>query len=40
MNVKVISRNVGVALLVSALFMLLSVFVSLAEGKDSGLAPL
>jgi trk system potassium uptake protein TrkH len=31
---------VGVALLVSALFMLLSVFVSLAEGKDSGLAPL
>ena len=29
MNLKVISRNVGVALLVSALFMLLSVFVSL-----------
>ena len=40
MNVKVISRNVGIALLVSALFMLLSVFVSLADGKDSGLAPL
>ena len=40
MNLKVISRNVGVALLVSALFMLLSVFVSLAEGGDSALGPL
>ena len=40
MNLKVISRNVGSALLVSALFMLLSVFVSLANGKDSALAPL
>ena len=40
MNLKVISRNVGVALLVSALFMLLSVGVSLAEGGDSALAPL
>ena len=40
MNLKVISRNVGVALLVSALFMLLSVFVSLADGGDSALAPL
>ena len=40
MNLKVISRNVGTALLVSALFMLLSVFVSLANGMDSALAPL
>lgn len=35
MNLKVISRNVGVALLVSALFMLLSVFVSIYNGRDS-----
>lgn len=40
MNLKVISRNVGVALLVSALFMLLSVGVSLYDGGDSALAPL
>ncbi|MBO4340171.1 MAG: TrkH family potassium uptake protein [Bacteroidales bacterium] len=40
MNLKVISRNVGMALLVSALFMLLSVFVSLINGGDSALAPL
>ena len=40
MNLKVISRNVGIALLVSALFMLLSVFVSLADGADSALTPL
>lgn len=40
MNLKVISRNVGVALLVSALFMLLSVMVSLVDGGDSALAPL
>ena len=40
MNLKVITRNVGTALLVSALFMLLSVFVSLANGGDSALAPL
>lgn len=40
MNLKVISRNVGTALLVSALFMLLSVFVSLYDGGDSALAPL
>ena len=40
MNLKVISRNVGVALLVSALFMLLSVIVSLIDGGDSALAPL
>ena len=40
MNLKVISRNVGVALLVSALFMLLSVVVSLIDGGDSALGPL
>ena len=40
MNLKVISRNVGVALLVSALFMLLSVLVSLIDGGDSALGPL
>jgi len=40
MNLKVISRNVGTALLVSSLFMLLSVIVSLADGGDSALAPL
>ena len=40
MNLKVISRNVGLALLVSTLFMLLSVFVSLSDGGDSALAPL
>ena len=40
MNLKVISRNVGFALLVSALFMLLSVVVSLLEGMDSAFSPL
>ena len=40
MNLKVISRNVGIALLVSALFMLLSAFISLRDGGDSALAPL
>jgi len=40
MNLKVISRNVGIALLVDALFMLLSVFVSIAGGNDSALAAL
>ena len=40
MNLKVISRNVGIALLVSSLFILLSVFVSLADGGDSALTPL
>ena len=40
MNWKVISRNIGYALLVSALFMLLSVGVSLANGHDSALAAL
>jgi len=40
MNVKAISRNVGFALLVSALFMFLSVLVSVANGNDSALAAL
>ena len=40
MNWKVISRNIGLALLVSALFMFLSVIVSIAEGNDSALAAL
>ena len=40
MNWKVISRNIGYALLVSALFMLLSVVVSLLNGRDSALAAL
>ena len=40
MNLKVITRNVGVALLVSALFMFLSVLVSLWNGHDSALAAL
>ena len=40
MNLKTISRNVGYALLVSALFMLFSVFVSIANGNDSALVAL
>lgn len=40
MNLKVILRNVGLALLVSSLFMLLSVFVSISRGNDSALAAL
>jgi len=40
MNWKVISRNVGFALLVSALFMFLSVIVSMVNGNDSALAAL
>jgi len=40
MNLKVISRNVGYALLVSALFMFLSVVVSLLNGRDSALTAL
>lgn len=40
MNFKTISRNVGSALLVSALFMLLSILVSVARGNDSALAAL
>ena len=40
MNIKVISRNVGSALLVSALFMFFSILVSVAYGNDSALAAL
>ena len=40
MNVKAISVNIGKALLVSALFMALSVGVSLIYGRDSGFVPL
>ena len=40
MNFKAISRHVGLALLVSALFMFLSVVISIMNGLDSALAPL
>jgi len=40
MNFKTISRNVAMALLVDALFMLLSVVVSMIYGRDGGLYPL
>lgn len=40
MNLKAITLNVGRALLVSALFMLLSVVVSAIYGMDSGFTPL
>lgn len=40
MNLRVVSRNVGFALLVSALFMFLSVIVSLVNGQDSALQAL
>ena len=40
MNVKAISRNVGIALLVSALFMFLSIVVSLIYGMDTAFTPL
>ena len=40
MNLKAITLNVGRALLVSALFMLLSVVVSVIYGMDSGFTPL
>ena len=40
MNLKVISRNTGMALLVSSLFMLIAVGISLIDGGDSALAPL
>ncbi len=40
MDVKVISRNVGLALLVSALFMFLSLVVSIMDGMDSAFGPL
>ncbi len=40
MDIKVISRNVGFALLVSALFMFLAVGVSILDGMDSAFTPL
>lgn len=40
MNVKSISKNVGMALLVSSFFMLLSVVISLIDGKDSAFGAL
>ncbi|MCQ2143667.1 MAG: TrkH family potassium uptake protein, partial [Bacteroidales bacterium] len=40
MNVKAVSVNVGRALLVSALFMFISIFVSVADGMDSAFTPL
>lgn len=40
MKVQVISRDVGYALLVSALFMFFSILVSVANGNDSALAAL
>lgn len=40
MNVKAISLNVGKALLVSALFMFLSIIVSVVDGRDSAFGPL
>ena len=39
MNVKAISVNVGKALLVSALFMFLSLIVSIAYGRDTAFGP-
>lgn len=40
MNLRSISRNVGFALLVSALFMFLCIVLSICEGNDSALAAL
>ena len=40
MNVKAISSNVGKALLVNALFMILSIVVSIADGLDEAFTPL
>ena len=40
MNVKAVSLNVGKALLVSALFMFLSIIVSIVDGRDSAFVPL
>ena len=40
MNIKAISVNVGKALIVSALFMALSLVVSLIYGRDNGFGPL
>lgn len=40
MNLKAISKNVGLALLVSSLFMFMSVGVSAIDGMDSSFGPL
>ena len=40
MNIKAISTNVGKALLVSALFMFLSMIVSIINGRDEAFGPL
>lgn len=40
MNIKAISVNVGKALLVNALFMLIAIFVSISNGHDSAFGPL
>ncbi|MBR4299530.1 MAG: TrkH family potassium uptake protein [Bacteroidales bacterium] len=40
MNVKAISINIGKALLVSALFMFLSLIVSIMDGRDAAFGPL
>ena len=40
MNIKAISSNVGKALLVNALFMMLSIIVSISDGLDEAFAPL
>ena len=40
MNLKAITLNVGKALMVSALFMLLSLVISVINGVDSGFTPL
>lgn len=40
MNFKAISKNVGLALLVSSLFMFISLCVSVLDGMDSGFGPL
>ena len=40
MNVRSISVNVGKALLVSALFMFLSIIISVVNGMDSAFTPL
>jgi len=40
MNIKAISSNVGKALLVNALFMFLSIIVSITDGLDEAFAPL
>lgn len=40
MNIRVISRNIGIALIVSAIFMFISAFVSILYDFDSSFSPL